>query len=172
MLEVRDELLTIAEIAIGITGFTAIIVAFLQRDGLHEFDRVRFVSLFLVSLATLNLAFLPIAISHLTSDGATIWSYSSSVFLVAGLVFDAAYTYRVVFPLILQHSTFRRARLPWAVFFVLTPVHYGVQFLNVTGWFWEPNFLPYLLGLLFGLFSAALWLILIVLYRPVDPSAA
>jgi hypothetical protein len=34
-MEAREELLTIAEIAVGLAGFSGVVVAFLQRGGLR-----------------------------------------------------------------------------------------------------------------------------------------
>lgn len=93
-MEVREELLPIAEIAIGIAGFTGVIAAFLQRGGLHRVDRVRFVNLFVAAFITLLLAYVPIVVSHLVADAARIWTYSSAVMVVVwflNVAFACAY---------------------------------------------------------------------------------
>ena len=52
MPEGREELLTVAELAIGIAGFAGVIAAFLQRGGLHPVDRGRFVTLLSAAFGT------------------------------------------------------------------------------------------------------------------------
>ena len=119
MLEVRAELLTIAQIAIAIAGFSGIVAAFLQRDGFHEFDRLRFVHLFLITFGMINSAFVPIAISQVIGETARIWSYSSGVFLVAAVTVDGTFTFHNLVTVTRSHMPIRSFPISWT--FALLP---------------------------------------------------
>ena len=80
-MEASDELLTIAELAIGIAGFSGIIAAFLQGGGLHPFDRFRFVNLFITVFAALVLAFLPLLLDGFISPEEKLWRISSGAMI-------------------------------------------------------------------------------------------
>lgn len=67
-MEGADELLTIAELSIGIAGFSGVVAAFLQNGGLHPFDRSRFINLFSLSFSTLIPAFVPLLLENAVSN--------------------------------------------------------------------------------------------------------
>ena len=168
-MEVRDELLTIGEIAIGIAGFSGVIAAFLQHGGLHPVDRVRFVNLFTAAFSTLFLAFVPIAISHLTAESDRLWISSSLVMTLVWL-FNLAVSARAI-PQIRRHLSVNPT-LPRALVGVPAIMNLGVQILNAGGWLWEPGFLAYLFGLFVYIYSAGLMFVFVILYRPDSESAA
>lgn len=166
-MEVREELLNIAEIAIGIAGFSGVVAAFLQRGGLHEVDRVRFINLFSTAFSTLVLAYVPIVVSHLVDEPDRIWSLSSGVMVVAWLS-ATTLAYLLVFPTIREHVY---GKLPFFLLAIPSTTNLIVQILNLGGWLWDPGFLAYLLGLFIYLYAAGLMFVYVILYRPSSPVA-
>jgi len=162
-LEGRDELLAIAEIAVGIAGFSGVVAAFTQRGGLSTADRLRFLAIFLSAFSALLLAFVPIALTYSGVSGAAIWRVSSVVMLVWSVVGLASYPQgarRIRQELGTTHS------LPIVLFAIPTCLSLGVQIVNAGGWIWSPNPVAYLFGMLVYLYSAGLFFVLIVLFRP------
>ena len=160
-----DELLTIAEISVGIAGFSGVVAAFLQREQLHQLDQARFINLFVVAFATLFLAFVPISFSHAGFTGMALWRWSSAAMLVAWLL-NSGITIFFVYPVIRQYIPGRARRIPSAAVAVPSILNLFAQILNLAGWFWEPGFLVFLLGLFVYLYTAAALFVYIVIYRP------
>ncbi|MCP5060020.1 MAG: hypothetical protein GY937_25235 [bacterium] len=167
-MDARDELLTIAEIAIGIAGFSGVVAAFLQRDGLHPLDRVRFLNIFATAFITLVLAFVPIAISQVVTEPDRIWSYSSAALIVIS-VSNSIVAFVWFVPVVRAHLE-SQANIPLAMLVVPTCFSLVVQFLNSGGWVWEPGFLAYLFGLFVYIYAAGLMFVYAVLFRPEDSS--
>ena len=117
-MDVREELLTIAEISIGIAGFSGVIAAFLQRDGLHSLDRVRFVNLFATAFTTLILSFAPIVIAHLGFDEGGVWAHSSAVMVVSWFT-NSSLAYLYVVP---EISKYMGAKIRYPRMFFGDPV--------------------------------------------------
>ena len=161
MLEHKDELLNIAEISIGIAGFSGVIAAFLHRGGLSRFDRVRFINLFVTAFSVLIFAYVPIVVAELSTS---VWFYSSLVMIGFGAIHLIVGTLYLV-P-VLNEDIRYSAMGPNT--FILVPAFANgfVQFLNVTGWFWNSSYLAYLFGLFVYLYAACLFFLLLVLYRP------
>ena len=166
-MEHLDELLTIAEIAIGIAGFTGVMAAFLQREGFHELDRVRFVNLFGMTFATLTLAFVPIVVAEVSD---AIWFYSSSVMIAVWFINIGFGIFYVVPELRKNYGA--NSILPGLLVWIPSFLNLGVQCLNLTGWLWEPGFLVYIFGLFVYLYASCLFFVFVVLYRPSLPDAA
>ena len=161
MLEHQDELLNIAEISIGIAGFSGVIAAFLQRGGLGRFDRVRFVNLFVTAFSLLILSYVPIVVAELSTS---VWFYSSLVMIGVGashMIFGTLY----ILP-VLNEDTGGSVMFPNTLIYVPSFAGGLVQFFNVMGWFWDSSFLAYLFGLFVYLYAACLFFLLLVLYRP------
>ncbi len=163
-MEAREELLNIAEIAVGIAGFSGVIAAFLQRGGLHQVDRVRFINLFSTAFSTLLLAYVPIVLSHLVDDPEQVWSLSSGVMIVAWLV-ASTLSFLLVFPTVREHVY---GPLPFALLVLPSVANLVVQVLNLGGWLWHPGFLAYLVGLFSYLYGSGLMFVYVILYRPPD----
>ena len=161
MLEHKDELLNIAEISIGIAGFSGVIAAFLQRGGLGRFDRVRFVNLFVTAFSLLILSYVPIVVAELSTS---VWFYSSLFMIGVGashMIFGTLY----ILP-VLNEDTGGSVMVPNTLIYVPSFASGLVQFFNVMGWFWDSSFLAYLFGLFVYLYAACLFFLLLVLYRP------
>lgn len=81
-MDASDELLTIAELAVGLAGFSGIVIAFSQRGGLREADKFYFIALLASAGTAALLAFVPFLLYHTGFDGATLWAYSSIIMLL------------------------------------------------------------------------------------------
>ena len=58
-MEASDELLTIAELAIGLAGFSGVVIAFAHQGGLRAVDRFFFIALISIAGTAALLAFVP-----------------------------------------------------------------------------------------------------------------
>jgi hypothetical protein len=58
-MEASNELLVVAELAIGLAGFSGVVVAFRRNGGLRAPERFLFIALFTSSLSAGFLAFVP-----------------------------------------------------------------------------------------------------------------
>jgi hypothetical protein len=94
-LDGHDELLTIAEIAVGLAGFSGVIAVFIQRGGLPLADRVRFLALFVTAFTALILAFLPIALAYSGFKDQDIWRISSGTMVLINLIGFVAFPFAV-----------------------------------------------------------------------------
>jgi len=159
----QDELLTIAEIAVGIAGFSGVAAAFFQQGGLQPVDGRRLINLFSAAFTAIFLAFVPISFGHLGVEGRGLWVASSAV--MAGMWFAntgiALWTYRLI-----QAHVTETTRVPFLMISIPSAANLFVQLANVFGFWWEPGFVPYLFGLLVYLYSAGLIFLYLVLYRP------
>ena len=158
----HDELLTIAEIAVGLAGFSGVVAGFIQRGGLSAADRLRFTALFITVFAALVLAFIPIALAYGGFQDESIWRLSSIVMMlvaIAGIVSIPFGVHRV-------RKEIAPSLLPNILLLVPALINVVVQLMNVGAWIWQPNFVPYLIGMLLCLFEAGLIFVFIVLFRP------
>jgi len=156
--------------AIGIAGFSAVIAAFLQRGALDRLDRVRFVNLVVTAFATVVLAYVPLAVSRLIEDTAQIWAYSSAV-MIAVWFLSVAFAVRYVTP-VLRTDLANEGRYARPLLGIPSALNLGTQCLNVGGWFWEPGFVPYLLGLFVYLYAAGALFVYMIVFRPAPPDDA
>jgi hypothetical protein len=81
-MEAADELLTIAQLAIGLAGFSGVVVAFSRQEGLREIDRFYFIALLTCAFTAVLLAFVPFFFHHEGLTGAALWKGSSIVMLI------------------------------------------------------------------------------------------
>jgi hypothetical protein len=163
-MDARDELLTIAEISIGIAGFSGVVAAFLHRDVLHPVDRARFVMLFGLAFTTLGLAYVPIVVSRLFEEAVQVWTYSSAV-MVAVWCATVTLTYLFLMPELLGDDA-KRLTYRTALMVVPSVLNLAAQCLNVGGWFWDPGFLAYLFGLFVYLYASGMTFVFVILFRP------
>jgi hypothetical protein len=162
-LDGHDELLTIAEIAVGLAGLSGVIAVFIQRGGLSPADRLRFLALFGTAFAALVLAFVPIALAYSGFKNQDIWQISSVTMVFAGLV--------GLVPLPFGQRTIRKefkttTSLPTVFLLVPSGINLAIQLVNAGGWIWQPNLVPYLIGMLVYLYAIAFFFVIIVLFRP------
>ncbi len=161
----EDALFTIAEMAIGVAGFSAIVAAFAGRGPLSLTDRRRFVWLFTCSFVAALLAYVPVLLREASLSGPDLWRYSSAsmslVWVVASVVW--------VFGEVRQRGAgASQARGVWQGPAHLVPsfLNFLLQLCNVFGLFWEPSAAAYIGGTLVWLYAAALVFVSIVLERP------
>lgn len=149
-----ETLYTLAEIAIGMAGFSAIVVVFKRRDTgswLAE-DADRFNGMILHSIAAVFFCMLPAVIAAFSALDTTIWRIGSAALGLQVLIHTLG---------ILTLSSTGTVAL------FLTGIFGGavvlLQALNVSGVFFSGEFGPYLLGVLWhlihagGLFVALVW---------------
>lgn len=146
---------TLAQIALGIAGFSGVVVAVSDRPANEErSDSLRILSLLLVSLGALVLALLPSGLALADVSRAWTWRVGSAACVVGSLA------WAVYFP--------RRMRqLPRGVLFpapilavvgVLSVLNLGVQLLNSAGLFPRAAASVYYFGIVWALlFSAAVF---------------
>ena len=162
-MDVRDELLTAAEIAIGLAGFAGVAAVFLQRSDQRLIDRLRFVNLFVLSFATVILAWVPLVIERMGYAGDALWSRSSAVMLLFWFL-NAAIASRVYRGL--GEITEVDFRLPMSLALLPGLISLAVQIVNLGGFLWTPQYLAYLFGIFAYLYSTALSFVYVVLFRP------
>lgn len=160
-----DELLTIAEVSVGLAGFAGVVAVFQQKTDFTTTDRIRFVAIFAGSLGALFLSFVPLALARSEWAGAGIWRWSSLIMLV---IWSAGVS---VVPWGLRRigSEMPISKLALALLLVPTLANGVLQLLNVTGWWWEPGPVAYIVGLLVWLYAAAMMFVYSVLLRPIYP---
>lgn len=159
-----DELLTLAELAIGLAGFSGVVVAFAHQGELTPLDRWRFAGLLSLSMGAAVAAFVPSIFHHLGFTGPSLWRASSAVFLVFALPYVATFP-----PRLLRMSREIDAVPPasfLAATFVLSTLNLGLQVLNIVGWPHAPGAALFVIGLLAWLVIASLFFGLLVLSRP------
>jgi hypothetical protein len=153
-MQASEELLTIAELAIAIAGFSGVVVAFGHRGELTPVDRWRFASLLAISMGAAVLAFLPSVLHLLGISGSFLWRVSSAMYLgisVAHLI--------IFVPRLLRTGREFDVTPPRAfllVSFLLVALNLSLQLLNVVGWPYPPNAAFLTSGLIIWLVLAAL----------------
>ena len=162
-MQASDELLTIAELAIGFAGFSGVVAAFTHRTGLSETDRYLFIILFTVALLAVFASFVPFGFHYLGSAGPALWFGSSVVTLIAGVVIGAVLG-------VAAPASLRAAKLPGflngaVVTLGLPLMIFACHVFNIVGWPTESGPLLYVAGLLLWLLIAGANFLRLVLYR-------
>ena len=161
-MEGSDELLTIAELAVGLAGIAGLIVAFTRHGKLLPMDRFRFIVLFSQALFVAVLAFVPFGFHHAGRGGPALWSPSSGVMVVL-MVCTTWWLIVHLGPAISPEE-----RPPkWFYAAVYGPATFNLllQITNFVGWPMESGVLSYLVGLLLWLSVPALVFASLVLNR-------
>ena len=164
-----DELLTVAELAIGLAGFSGVVVAFAYRGQLTAIDQMRFIALFTIAIATAMFAFLPFAFSHTGLSDPAIWRWSSGLFFAWALVQGFVLAPRLRRAAVAAGAAVSiRLNL---VLLALVLLNFALQILNALAWPFDPGPLPFVGGLLIYLGLSAFFFCFLVLFRPRDPDA-
>lgn len=153
-----DTLYTLAEIAVALAGFAAVVVLFKRTDSgkwtLEDADR--FNGMLMHAMAAGFFCILPPFLSVFTSDPALVWKVGS-IALGTQIV---AHSWKI---LSLPSSTILvRASL------VVPLVVAILQLLNVTEFVYSAEFRPYLAGVLWHIFQSGLLFTLLVFLRASD----
>jgi len=103
----EDALASIAEIAIGLAGFSGLVAAFVQSSG-HSWkgdQKARIVFLVILSFAVITTSLLPSAISGLSASPALVWGipmiacgFVTLTSLLCWVVLSRRHHYRLQFP--------------------------------------------------------------------------
>jgi hypothetical protein len=156
-----ETLLTIAELAIGLAGFSAVVAAFTIRGELSPTDRSRFIWLFTTAFVAALLAFVPSMLSEAGLADATLWRASSGIWIVAWLISTG------IFAIGLLRRDPSKWRPRWsALTLVPSVLNLALVVMNVWGVAWEPSGAVYIFSTLLWLCAAALVFMSIVLERP------
>jgi hypothetical protein len=154
---------TLAQIALGIAGFSGVVVAVSDRPANEErSDSLRILSLLVVSLSALVLALLPSGLALAEVSRARIWRCGSAASVVGSLA------WALYFPR-------RMRKLPRAVLFpapilalvgVLGVLNLGVQLLNAAGLFPRTAASIYYFGIVWALLFSAVIFANVAFRRP------
>jgi hypothetical protein len=167
MIQGGDVLLSMAEIAIGLAGFSGVVAAFSQSREFPAADRVRFLMLVGSTFGVVLFAFVPFLLELSGMSEPALWRWASGIW-IAGFFVGS--------PLVLAGRRIivakGRPAPNWSVGLVLmvSVAAFLAQFANMMNWF-TPGPVPYLLGLLSGLVGSGAIFVYLVLIRP-DPEAA
>jgi hypothetical protein len=156
-----DSLFVLAEIAIGLAGFTGVSAALYARDTWHPYDRYRTVALLFTSFGALGFALIPYGLQLLGVPNETLWRVCSGaivayVFVMAAVAFRTRPTEPSSLPFYGEIT---------AVFSVVGGLGTLVQALNALGLF-SASFGVYYLGLVVLLLVGGMQFAVIVLFRP------
>ena len=161
----HESLTSVAEFAIGLAGFSGIVVALGKRPGRWApADRIRLLNVLLLAFGAGFMAYFPMVLAHAGLSGSLLWRSSSGGFLCA------------VIPMIL-FGLIRMQKLPDDVKGLLHPFVYWLavisglvtilaQLLNMVGLGFQPQFAPYFLGLVILLLNGAIQFARMLFARP------
>ncbi len=167
-MDARDELLTIAEIAIALAGFAGVVAVFIQRDGgQHPADRIRFLGVFSIAFLAVLLAFWPVALTHAGLESTRLWRIASLGMAAMWFLNVAPMPY--VMRELRRHIEVRTFSL--VLLWLPAFANLAIQLLNVAGWLWSPGFVAYLVGLLVYIYSSGILFVYAVVFRPEAESA-
>jgi hypothetical protein len=157
---------TIAEVAVGLAGFSGLVLVLGQRrDHLTSLDKYRLILLLTPSLAALFLALAPLALLETGIAPTVLWRTASGVQALTclGIVVGfAPWTRRAMRE---APEVFHRSQLAIvAVGYLLNGV---VQGLHAAGVFGSQNSGVYLIGLVFLLLHAGHQFVRILMVRPI-----
>ncbi len=163
-MQASDELLTIAELAIGLAGFSGVVVAFSDRGQITGLDWWRFAALLTMSVAAAVVAFVPSILNLVGVAEDQLWRLASLAFLVVGIPIAAVFPRRLIRANLETGVGIPRKAL--APVFLSALLNLVIQVCNVLGWPWSPHAGPFVIGLLIWLVIAASAFGLLVLHRP------
>jgi hypothetical protein len=149
-MEHRDTLLTLAEIAVALAGFTGL-VGVLGRGGAEDASSglswLRLRTMLEVALRNAAFALMPLPLLGVVSSETAIWRVSSGIYLVTVIAY-------ILYRLRTNPSMTDQALSGW--FLSLTPISLLACLANVLGLAGPHAFSLYLLSLLLGLITAGM----------------
>lgn len=168
MIEGGEVLLTMAEVAVGLAGFSGVVTAFSRTRDFPPEDRVRFLMLVGGTFFVILLALVPFLLELGGMPESETWRWSSGAWLL-GLV--------GCIPLLVagRRIIMRRGRPApgWSISLIVAVSLSAAlaQLGNVLGWPYAPGPVPFLLGLVAGLVGSGAIFVYLVLIRP-EPNEA
>jgi hypothetical protein len=154
-IEAVDGLLTVAELAIGLAGFSAVVVTFKRKDGFREAERYLFMTLLTVAFACSLVAFVPFALYHAGLTGPKLWASSSAVYIFIWCVATAFAAAAVMRTPGLVHSNYV-GRTSTFMAWLTALVNPLLQVANIIGWPMSSGVFLYVVGLMLWLATAVL----------------
>ena len=159
-----DTLSTVAEIALGLAGFSGLLVVLGRQPGHFSLAEVaRLAAMLVASLSALFLAIIPLVLHDFGLSGASLWRASSSIMGVS-ILGSAALLARPVRQFRASESRAYSPYILWSVLLGALAVLL-VQTANILGLLGSPGAGPYSLGLLFFLAVGALQFVRILFVR-------
>jgi hypothetical protein len=160
-----DALLTIAEMAIGLAGFSAVVGAFMQHGALSRSDRYRFFWLFTTAFVAAVLSFVPVIIVEAGYSGMHVWRTASGIMI--GIWFIQMGAWFVGLRRTRDDPEMGPPGFSQGSLMVVPSIfNLGLQAANASGFFWEPSAAAYIVGALIWLYAASLVFVAIVIERP------
>lgn len=163
MIEGGEVLLTMAEVATGLAGFSGVVTAFSRTRDFPPEDRVRFLMLVGGTFFVILMAFVPFLLELAGLSLSGTWRWSSAIWLIG---------FALCMPLVRagRRIIMRQGRPApawslltiWAVSITAVLVQLG----NVLSWPYAPGPVPFLLGLVAGLMGSGAIFVYLVLIRP------
>lgn len=149
-----EYLIGLSQIALGLTGFTGVVVAFGYRPTeWSKADRMRLFLLITSSIADIFLALVPLGLSELGLESPRLWRVASLISMLCFLVIAILYFARF---LDLNKKEREDVSIPLTLFLTVgTFANMLAQFLNAVGVF-RAAFGVFLFGLLWCLFVPAI----------------
>jgi hypothetical protein len=162
----------LAELAVGVLGFSGIVAALGRRSSAAwtPLDQRRFFSMVLLGALVIVLALLPFPFHHAGLEGARLWGWSSGIAAPVILLFTIAV--RRATPAATLTAMWRNSSVNNAVLVFGLLVTYGTPLLlvlNATGILLERTFTPYLVAVLLN-FSVTLLTFVRLLQSAVRPN--
>jgi hypothetical protein len=156
-----NSLLTIAQLAVGLIGVSAIVSVFLSRGELHPFDRWRFAAIVLIGMLVVFGAFVPIWTGYLLVESDRIWRAASMISIVVGLLFAVP---------AIRYAAREFGRPTRGTYLGAVGIcglgNLGLLAINALAWPLPPNQLIYELALFTGLVQLAIYFVDLTIFRP------
>jgi hypothetical protein len=160
-----DVLLALAQIALGLAGFSGVVTAFGQGSEFRPEDRVRFLFLVGGAFATMVMAFVPIVLALAGLADRDVWVWSSVAWIGMALA---------SMPLIRRGRrtivASGHAAPTWSLLLIVLvgAISAAAQVGNIVGWPLPPGAAPYIAGLIAWLVGCGAIFIYLVLLRRSD----
>lgn len=158
-------LTTIAQLAVGVTGFSGIAIVFNRPPGrLNEFEAFRLLILFMNSLAAMFLSLIPFAFFYMRWNDTTIWRTGSAL----AALFEVAFLWMFL-PSVRRFWRRYREVFNIAIFAFFASVHtinLALQSLSAGGWNGGRALSIFVFGLLWLLFHSAFQFGRIIFVQP------
>jgi hypothetical protein len=145
-MEATDELLTIAELAIGLAGFSGIVIAFSHQGRMREIARFYFIALISSAFTAVLLALVPFYFHHGGVAGVALWKNSSHVMLIVYILLVAGLGARVS-RLPSVYGAHHLGIITSIVVCATTLLTAACIIANIVGYLMEPGPALYLIGL-------------------------
>ncbi len=157
-----EALMTIAQLAMGLAGFSSVVVTLNQRSAVNENEKYFFFVLITVTFTAIFMALVPLGIHHLGYVGASLWKICSTIMLTGSIVLIVLNTMAVPKSLKTRgHIMDARSLVS-----IATPLTLWLsQLMNIFSWPIEAGAFAYLFGLLLWRFSAGMVFVHVVVLR-------